>query len=84
MTREIDGFTISPHTTETIMAQRLAEPRHEYVFGYTPEGVKLLELVPGATTQGDHWDEEARRYEGDAVAAAKKYRDQLFGSAGSQ
>jgi len=81
MTREIDGFTIGPYSADTIIAQRLAEPRHEHVFKYTPDGVELLKYAPGATTQGDQWAEDAQRYEGEATEAAKKYQDQLFGSA---
>jgi hypothetical protein len=51
MTREIKGFTICPYSSDTIMAQRMADPQHAYRFRLTAEGVELLETVPGATTK---------------------------------
>ncbi len=63
------------------MAQRIAEPQHEYRFRYTSDGVELLDVVPGAATQGDRWDEDAKRHVGAATEAAKKYKAKLLGLA---
>jgi hypothetical protein len=81
MTREIDGFIVGPCNTNAIIAERIAEPRCGYVFECTPKGIKLLHFAPSATTQEDRWDEEAKRHEGEATAAAKKYWDLLFAAA---
>lgn len=78
MTREIDGFVVSPYGTDTITAQRVAEPQHAYLFRYTWDGVELLETVSGATTQGDRWDEDAKHYVSTVTEAAKKYKAELI------
>jgi hypothetical protein len=78
MTREIGGFVVSPYGTDTITAQRIADPQHAYLFRYTWYGVELLEIVPGATTQGDRWDEDAKDHLSAATEAAKKYKAQLI------
>ena len=78
MTREIDGFVVSPYGTDTITAQRVAEPQHAYLFRYTWDGVELLETVPGATPQGDRWGEDAKHYVSAATEAAKEYKAQVI------
>jgi hypothetical protein len=78
MTREIDGFVVSPYGTDTITAQRIAEPQHVYLFRYTWYGVELLETVPGATTQGDRRDEDAKNHVSAVTEAARKYKAQLI------
>jgi hypothetical protein len=77
MTREIDGFAVSPYGTDTITVQRVAEPQHAYLFRYTWYGVELLEIVPGATTQGDRW-ENAKNHVSAVTEAARKYKAQLI------
>jgi hypothetical protein len=78
MTREIDGFAVNPYDTDTITVQRVAEPQHAYLFRYTWDGVELLETVPGATTQGDRWNENAKHHVSAATETAKKYKAQLI------
>jgi hypothetical protein len=80
MTREIDGFTVGPHTTNTIVVERIAEPHHEYVFGVTPEGVELHVTAPDPDATNPT-SEDARRFVNQATEAAKKYRDQLSAAA---
>jgi hypothetical protein len=76
MTREIGGFTVGPYSTDTVIAERIDEPQHMHWFRYTSDGVELLETVPATVSNGDPL-EDAKRYEGEATAAAKKYRDLL-------
>ncbi len=79
MTREIGGFTIGPYNTNSIIAQRLADPQHEYVFGITAEGVELHLTAPHPIA-GDPL-KDAKRFVTQASEAAKEYRDLLLRAA---
>ena len=73
----IDGFSIEPHTNDTFMFQRLAEPHHEYEYKLTSKSIELIKIVPAAIPHRDP-AMDARRFGRDATEAARKYKDQLF------
>ena len=75
MTMMIDGFSIEPHTDNSFIFKRAIEPQHEYMMTLDP--IKVLQTLPADVAEGDPLD-DAERFEGEVIEAAKKCRDQLF------
>jgi hypothetical protein len=76
MLTTIDGFSIETHNDRFIF-QRVAEPHHEYVLKLDPEPVKVVLIVPADVAHRDPL-QDARRFEGEVLEVARKFRDRLF------